>query len=1026
MPRVQSFGPYELHERIGVGAMGEVFRAIGRGDGRLVALKRLMPFVGADADVVDALYGEANLARALDHPSVAKVYDVGDVGGVHYIAYEYVHGRDLRNIRERAVKGGASIPVDVGIFVVAQIALALGHAHGRRNPQGAPLGLVHRDVCPSNILVAFDGSVKLSDFGIARAEGRAGKTEAGEVKGTIGYMSPEQVCGEPIDGRSDIYSLGVCLWELATGQRLFDAAPALVIMERIAKGEVPRPRDKRPDVVSPALEAVILKALAHRRDTRYSSAEDLHADLVRVARAEGRLADSTRVAQYVRSLFPEVAAEEAASRQELLNMAESKGGSDLDVFEGLAKKSQRPGAPGLTPPPPSARGRTLIGGLVGGMPLPPPPGPSTAAAPLPAVPSATPPPPAVSSGLPPPPPSMPKPSGALPPPPGAPPQRTSSASLPPVSAPPQKSSPQGSAAALPPPTSRPPTPATGGPFEPTPSVRQPLPPPSMPKPGAAATPLPPPPGTASAAPAPAPAGSPPPASLGTQLGVEPGGKKKAEKSVDMDWDDEEESTHVYDKATHDLPKVGVRPAAGTPAAPKVSASAAALLASSGGAARAPSLQTPIPAAPTTLPAPAPVPSGMPAGVPVPSAPPAPVAAIAPMPVPARDEPTAVRARPAPAAGGSKAGVVLGALALVAVLALAAFMLIPRSGVFKIDVKSKSGAPIAKVEIFIDGQKKCDTAPCVVADLSPGPKTIKVIAPDAPMADPVTETVEANKEKMVFITIEAGGATPTSTNVAATTAGGTGVKAVGGQPNVKVLVDGADKGLLPVELKDLAAGNHKVRFEGPGYEPQEQTVEVVAGQMKDLGAIKLKVLKGTLTLELATGGSSVTLMALTGKKDKKTLDSVLKVGTPIKLGDIDATQTYKLIASKKGFTSYAQDVSFEDGMPDKSFRIELFEEGKTPPPVAAVPGPAPGPGPKETPKETPKEAPAATGSGTLNMNSIPVSKVVLDGRPLGSTPKVGVSVPAGTHTVTFILDDKKQSVSVTVKAGETKTAAVKFK
>ncbi|MEJ7735409.1 MAG: PEGA domain-containing protein, partial [Polyangiaceae bacterium] len=411
---------------------------------------------------------------------------------------------------------------------------------------------------------------------------------------------------------------------------------------------------------------------------------------------------------------------------------------------------------------------------------------------------------------------------------------------------------------------------------------------------------------------------------------------------------------------------------------------------------------------------------------------------------ARDEPTSVRARPAPPqASGGKAGVVLGGLALAAVIGLGAFLLIPRTGVLKIDVKGKGGTGVARAEVFVDGQKRCDTAPCVVSDLSTGPKVIKVLAPDAAPVD-VTETVEAGREKFVSVTVDTGAGAgmvgaasgaASGSPTAATATGGTGFKATGNQPGVKVLVDGTDKGALPLELAALTPGSHKVRFEGDRYEAKDETVEVVANQVKEV-PVKLKVLKGSLTLELATAGASVTLASLTGKKEKKQLDSVLKVNKPVKLSDIDATQTWQLIASKKGMPQFTQDVSFEDGMPERSIRIELGGEVDKPAPVAATPGPGPGPGPgpkpgpgpgPATPPVTPpKETPAASGSGTLNINSIPVSKVVLDGKPLGSTPKVGVSVPAGNHTVTFIHPELgKKSVTVAVKAGETKTAVVKF-
>jgi serine/threonine-protein kinase len=417
--RSQYFGSYQLVERIGVGAMGEVYRAIHRPTGRLVALKRLMASASGNAEAILSLRQEATLLRALDHPGIAKVVEVGEVDGVHFIAYEFIWGRDLRAIQDRAMGRGLSpasrrtplsrpgldappssrhepIPLDVALHVALRVAEALAHAHERVDAEGKPLALVHRDVSPPNVIVAFDGSVKLLDFGIARAAGLLVRTDAGQVKGTIGYMSPEQVRGGPIDARSDLYSLGVCLWELCTGRRLFDALLPHEVARRILSGDIPAPRAAGAKI-SPELEAVILKALAQSTEGRYPTAAELHAALSRQAGADGLLTDSVRVARYVRSLFPEAAAEEAASREESLDMADNKGGSDLDVFEGLAKKGQRPASPGLTPPPPSqARKATLLGGLG---PLPPPvaPPPSSKSAPPPPAPPAPPPPPPAPS-----------------------------------------------------------------------------------------------------------------------------------------------------------------------------------------------------------------------------------------------------------------------------------------------------------------------------------------------------------------------------------------------------------------------------------------------------------------------------------------------------------------------------------------------------------------------------------------------------------------------------------------------------
>ncbi|WP_437751100.1 PEGA domain-containing protein [Sorangium sp. So ce1389] len=492
-------------------------------------------------------------------------------------------------------------------------------------------------------------------------------------------------------------------------------------------------------------------------------------------------------------------------------------------------------------------------------------------------------------------------------------------------------------------------------------------------------------------------------------------------AVDMDWDDEEESTHVYDReGNQSMPgRASPLPTVSSSTIPKA---AAALLATSGGAAPAARTRTPIPTPP-----------------PIPSAPPAPAmpADIGHRPLSRNDEPTAIRPRAVAQQGAGKAGVVLGGLALVAVLILAVVMLVPKKGALTIDLKTPGGASVARAEIFIDGQKRCDTVPCIVRELDPGSKAVKILAPDFPPRDAV-EIVEGGKEKVVVITLDGAGAGAAGSPATASTT--TGLKASGSQPGVKVLVDGVEKGALPVEFS-VAPGEHKIRFDGgERYEPVEQTVEVGQGQTKDLGTIALKVLKGQLTLDLSTSGASVKLVNAKGT-EKKLPDSAWKK-PPVKV-DVNPSEGWKVVATKKGYQDFSQAVSFEDGQAEKTIRIALDEVSK-PEPVAAAADPAPAPAPAPAapradpapaaPKADPApaapkaDAPAAAAAGaaTLNINSIPVSKVVLDGRPLGSTPKVGVSVPAGSHTVTFIHPDLgKKSVTVSVKAGETKTAAVKF-
>lgn len=733
MAAPQSFGPYLVHDRLGVGARSEVLLARLRAGGRPVALKRVLAGQTGDAEATRSLEQEADLVELLAHPGVPKVVARGAAPGGSFVAYELIRGRDLDTIAARAREQGVPLDGAFAISVALELAEVLEHVHGLV-VEGRALGLVHRDVCPSNVMVGFDGRVRLVDFGIARSAMQSRTTGIGEVKGTVRYMSPEQVRGEELDARSDLYSLGVLLLELFAGKPVFEGLRPVDALERIARGSVPDP-----EVVAPGLDgrmlAILRKVLAQSPKERYDTAAHLIADLRSLAPepdGEGIVASTMAV------LFPVEARSSAQEFEESLNMAEEKGGSDLDVFEGLAKKSTRsPSIPDAAPPsmppslkpggaaplpPPVSKGKSTLLGV----PAPFPTNPPTS---VPAVP-----PPSIK------PPNLPPPGGS----------RSSSSPSIPAATPP----------ALPSAASATPLPA-------------PLPPPVSKAPQTLVAAVP-----------------PPPNSIGSQLGL--GSDKEKEKAkatadleeitppkgtdsateaatttkgaaVNMDWEDEEESTHVFEKQKHALGPSGPRPAAGTPP-PAAAAelgpvsskvgSAAALLASSGGTAAPRSV--PPPAAPVVPSAPPPAAahpaSAHPAATTlaaVPAPPPVPVAAAQPPPAQrGLEENTSVRSRD----GGGKLGVILGALALVAVVALGVFMLMPRSGQLKIEVKAKSGKSLAKSEIFVDGQKRCDTSPCVVSELSPGPKTVKVIAEGIEPVDE-TATVDAGKEKLVVITLD---------------------------------------------------------------------------------------------------------------------------------------------------------------------------------------------------------------------------------------------------------------------------------
>lgn len=1039
----EHFGSYRLVERLAVGSVGEVLHATD-GQGRAVALKRLLPSAAGDQGVVAAFEAETDLAGALDHDGIARLVDRGRVSGVAFAAYELVRGRDLRTVLERLSRAKRRMPADVAAWLAARIADALSHVHERRDGAGRSLDIVHRDVAPANVVVGFDGSVKLVDFGIARAANRPAQTARNEVRGTLRYVSPEQVAQEVLDPRSDLFSLGLVLWELLVGRPALDG-PLDQVLGQLATGTVPAPRDVEPSVPA-AIDAVVRKVLAKKREERYDSASKFSDALTASAASASAAAASpsapghdsgpadephhgpghrARLARLMHELFPGEVSQE-------YQMADDKGSSDLDVFEGLAKKSARPSqisgggfgsgpasgpvssGPGGPPPLSSPSGASTQRATP---PPPPPPGSlrgpqqgktTLLGVPVPALPAGD-----GSAAPPPPPPSKRQPSS-----PGM-------AATGPVSTP---------LPLPPPPASRKNT-----------LIGATSPAPLGPPPSTASTPpaLPPPPGSAAASPAALP--PPPPSAVAPPVALPPPPQAEGPApGVEMDWDDDEESTHVFEKRKHAMANGATpKPAAGVPASTKVGA-AATLISASGGTARA-SVPAPAPTVPSSTaspmappagPSPAPLTSSVPPPPPVPARP----ADVAPVARRPSEMDTVVRPRPGDGAG--KAGVVLGGLALVAVGGLAAFLLWPKTGQLKIDLKSRDGQAIPRAEIFVDGQKRCDTAPCVVADLSTGSKSIRVIPPSGAFVDQ-TATVSAGKEELVFITLEGGGATPATPAGDAVAAKGTGFKVAGGQPGVKVYVDGVDKGAPPVSLTDLTPGKHTIKLDGGDrYQPQEQTIDVAAGEVKDLGETKLKVVKGLVTLDLKTEGADVLLSGtVDGKKVEKKLPASIWKSPPVRLPIDLKKEVWTLVATKKGSPDFRRELDFADGNPEPTIVIELGAEA--PAPVAAAPtgaaptgaaptgaaptGPAgtpPAPSGKPADGKDPGKQ-AATGQGTLNINSIPVSKVLLDGRPIGSTPKAGVSVSPGSHTVTFVKDGERKSVTVTVKAGETKVAAVKF-
>ncbi len=1099
--------------------MAQVFRARHLKTNAIVAIKRVLPDVAEDHEAMQMFEDEARICVHLEHPHIARMLDFGHVDDTFFIAFEYVHGKDLRFVFDRAVRTQTEIPLDVLIYVFTRIGEGLAYAHARKDDHGDPVSIVHRDVSPQNIVLSFNGDVKLIDFGIAKAAGRLSRTQAGSIKGKFGYMSPEQVSGREVDPRTDVFSLGICMWELITRERLFSGQNELIVLEKI-KNQVTEPPSKFNAAVPPELDRIILKALAKHPAQRYRAAKELFRDLNILCESHDFVASRAEIAQYMRRTFPEASGRDVAPRQssssldsinaivvqkhqktfetdelptdtlrdikrdsgdghgaqrvseervtkaertavrrndeEMMNMAaEKQGGSDLDIFEGLGKKNAAQPSRESAPPPPPSSMKTPAAQAVnplGATALAPQTnGPQVVRgdlavgkktllgvqSPLNAGPAAAPPPPRSSQPVP-----------------------AARASLPAVAPPPQKLSQSGSV------------------------------------PIAAET---------------KPAGA-----LDTA-------KKAAEtlpnNAVEMDWDDDEEATHVLDRDDEKTGQ-GKRPSGSmAAAAPAPNSSRIPMAKPSAPPASSGPLSNRAPAARVSQPPPIPGSSQRPGAVTRPatglsappppppppsagfrSAPPGPMTGAmnsqppqqqqmqqlgamgapagsfpppsqqpppqsqnpfqmpaqvhtAPMNMPGQNQvqqssrppmpsqppvqmreqapslppiqaPPQVRmvsrmmeetqmVRPA-----SKTGlyVGIGVAALVAIIGI--FLMLPSKAKLAINVTDGKGANVNRVDIFIDGKKECDTSPCI-ADVSSGAHEVKALA--AAGGDPAIKavTVESRKDSTLELVL---GST-----------GGTGVRVQGNQPGVKLSVDGKEIGTLPQEVKDLTPGDHKIRVAGSErYQPLEKNVTIAQNEMQDLGNITLTVIKGQATITLGTPGAKVYLVSGTDRRDLPSF--------PIKI-DIDTSKSWTLQAVKAGFSDYNQPISFADGQAEKTFDVELQPKGAAttttssyaPPPVTHNTTSSTPKTPKAPSTDTSSDSSSATassggGDATLNINSFPASAVVLDGKPLGQTPQLHISVPAGDHTVTFINSDQnlKKTMKVTVSAGDTKPVIAKLK
>ncbi|MBL8946750.1 MAG: protein kinase [Myxococcales bacterium] len=300
-------GKYRPFRRLAVGGMAEIFLAYARsihGFEKLVVLKRVLPAYAENREFMRMFLDEARLAATLDHPNIVHVYDIGEHGGNFFFAMEYVHGQSLLKLMRQITNARRWLPLEHALGIIIGTCAGMHYAHEKNGLDGRALGIVHRDVSPPNILISYDGSVKVADFGIAKASIATTSTAVGTLKGKIPYMSPEQCRSGPLDRRSDIFSIGILLYELTVGRRLFQAESELGIIHKIVNGVIPPPSQLLRGYPED-LERIVYRALQLDPEHRYPTARALQVDLEELAREYKLPISSVRLASFMEEMFDE-------------------------------------------------------------------------------------------------------------------------------------------------------------------------------------------------------------------------------------------------------------------------------------------------------------------------------------------------------------------------------------------------------------------------------------------------------------------------------------------------------------------------------------------------------------------------------------------------------------------------------------------------------------------------------------------------------------------------------------------------
>ena len=329
------YGKYIILDRIAVGGMAEVFKAKAygiRGFERLLVIKRILPHLSSDEEFVEMFIDEAKISVELNHSNICQVTDLGKIDDNFFIAMEFVNGKDLRGILKKSFITSQNLSVPQCLYIVAEVCKGLDYAHRKTNTMtGQDLGIIHRDISPQNIMVSYHGDVKIVDFGIAKTASKMHKTQAGVLKGKFGYMSPEQAEGQELDYRTDIFSVGIILFEILSGQRLFIGETDFETLEKIKNCEIPDLQSINPEI-SQDIQDILEKALAKHTQDRFESAMSMHQELAKVLYRDYSNFSPKDLSKQMEELF---AAEIKEETENLKRSIDSIAQEDLDQLEGL-------------------------------------------------------------------------------------------------------------------------------------------------------------------------------------------------------------------------------------------------------------------------------------------------------------------------------------------------------------------------------------------------------------------------------------------------------------------------------------------------------------------------------------------------------------------------------------------------------------------------------------------------------------------------------------------------------------------